>query len=433
MRTLTSWGRIAIFAFLATAILGTGNPLAAQTTEGTVITNVASAAYTDANGNTYTDATGQVSVTIGFTAALTVTPGFTTVNPGAGSTGNSITFDITNPGNGTDSVSVGVTSSNASGAVITSYLLNGTPYADLTALNVALAATALSPLSGSTATVTVLYSVPGGATPSDASVITLTATSRRDGGVSNNGATTVQPGGVVVAATGATPGTTSELPSGTLPGRYAVTYDVTSQSGVSTDLLLQASLDGTNAGVVTIDSIDAGGAMFPGTDTTVTFTAGETKSVTVHYSVGAAPQGANTTITLTATATAVAGTPSDSDDQVLTVLAPALTVTKTVHASLADANSNTALAGNPLPGDQIFYKVVIDNSTGTAAATTTLTDDLTNAANNMDQVTFVAASIDDSGSTTAWTTLAEAAGIITGTVTIPAGSSASFIFAVTIN
>jgi len=427
MRTLTSWGRIAIFAFLATAILGTGNPLAAQTTEGTVITNIATAAYTDANGNTYTDATGQVSVTVGFSASLTVTAGAATVNPGAGSTGNQMTFDILNPGNGTDSVSVNVTNSNTSGATITGYIFNSVTYADLTTLNQALAAEPIDPLGAETVTITVVYDVPAGATPSDAADITLTATSRRDGAQTNNDTTTVTPGGVVVTATAAT---TSELPSGTGPASYTVTYTVQNNSSVSNDLDLSASLDATNNGDVTITGIDAGGAVFPGTDSTVTFTANETKTVTITYQIGVnGAKDDQTTITLTATASAVAGTPSDNDNTVLTVLRPSLTITKTVHGSLADANSDTPLAGNPLPGDQIFYKVVVDNSTGTAAATvTSMTDDISAL-----PLTFVPASIDETGSATAWTSLGEAAGVVTGTVTIAAGGTASFIFAVTIN
>ena len=53
--------------------------------------------------------------------------------------------------------------------------------------------------------------------------------------------------------------------------------------------------------------------------------------------LGAADAGQTSTVTLTATAPAVAGPPTDSDDHVVTIIAPALTVTKTVHASEADA------------------------------------------------------------------------------------------------
>ena len=121
--------------------------------------------------------------------------------------------------------------------------------------------------------------------------------------------------------------------------------------------------------------------------------------------------------------------PSDADNTVLTVLRPELTVTKTVHGSLADANNDIALVGDPVPGDQIFYKVVVDNSVGTAAAqVTNMTDDLTSL-----PVTYVGSSLDESNSANAWTTLGESGGVITGTVTIPAGQTASFVFAVTIN
>ena len=57
-------------ALMATLAGGGTAALSAQTAEGVVITNTATATYTDANGNTYTAASGAVSVTVGFQGSL---------------------------------------------------------------------------------------------------------------------------------------------------------------------------------------------------------------------------------------------------------------------------------------------------------------------------------------------------------------------------
>ena len=112
-------------------------------------------------------------------------------------------------------------------------------------------------------------------------------------------------------------------------------------------------------------------------------------------------------------------------------------MTKTVHASEADAQANTAstLAGNPQPGTTIWYRVQVTNN-GTATAVmfggaNGISDDL-----NGLPVTYVGGSLNQTGSPTAWDTLAEAGGVIDGTIVagLPGGgATAWFVFAVTIN
>src|SRR5438093_13072339 len=91
---------------IATALLAVATEARAQTPEGTVITNTATATYTDANGNAYAPVTGSVSVTVGVKAGVTVTA--TTPNHAAASptVAATMTFKVSNIGNGTDSMSI---------------------------------------------------------------------------------------------------------------------------------------------------------------------------------------------------------------------------------------------------------------------------------------------------------------------------------------
>ena len=52
--------------------------------------------------------------------------------------------------------------------------------------------------------------------------------------------------------------------------------------------------------------------------------------------------GSSSTLTLDATAPSVPGPPNDTDDHVVTIVAPNLSVVKTVHGSEVDAQGNTS-------------------------------------------------------------------------------------------
>src|SRR5207245_1294758 len=60
-------------ALAALALVAVAGRALAQTPEGTVITNTATATYTDANNNAYSAVSGSVSVTVGFKSGVTVT------------------------------------------------------------------------------------------------------------------------------------------------------------------------------------------------------------------------------------------------------------------------------------------------------------------------------------------------------------------------
>lgn len=424
-------------ALMGVLMAGGGNALSAQTPEGTVITNTATATYTDANGNTYAAASGSVSVTVGFQGSLDVTSA-AAANPASPSTGNTIPWTITNNGNGADQIQVTVTTTDSDVAGPTGYVYGGVTYPTVAALNAALLLPTDSVPGGGSITIDVVYDVAAGEGGNSSDVV-LTATSTRAGGDSNASTTVVTPvldGTVDVVA--ANP-TIDRLPSnGTT--LYTEAFTVTSNLSGTTTLDLLASLDGTNAATVVITRIRVdGGAWVGGTGTSASFTAGQASTIDVEYRVDGAvtDAGSSSTVTLSATAAAVAGTPSGSDDHVATIIAPSLSVVKTVHASEVDAQGNTAtsLTGNPQPGTTIWYRVQVTNN-GTAPAVMTggsngISDDLTGL-----PVTYVAASLNDTGSPTAWTTLTEAGGVVSGTIAagLPGGGgTAWFVFAVTIN
>lgn len=424
-------------ALVGTLMAVSGNPLAAQTAEGTPITNTATATYTDANGNAYTAASGAVTVIVGFQGSLSVTSP-AAASPNSPSTGNTLTWTITNNGNGADQVQIGASSTDTDVAGNLSYVYNSVAYPTLALLNAALALPTDSVPAGSSITIDVVYDV-GPGEGGNSSNVEVSATSTRVGGDANASTTVVTPviaGTLTVTASNAT---VDRLPSNgaTL---YVESFDVTSGLTGAADIDLVGSLS-ANAATVVITRIREGpaGTWVVGNSTTINFAAGQTRSIEVEYRVDGAvtDAGSSSTLSLTATAPSVAGPPTDSDDHVVTIIAPSLSVVKTVHASEADAQSNTTttLAVDPQPGSTIWYRVQVTNN-GTAPAVMSggsngISDDLTGL-----PVAYVGGSLNQTGSPTAWTTLAESGGVIDGTIAagLPGGgSTAWFVFAVTIN
>src|SRR3989441_12975714 len=69
---------VAVLLAVTTAV-----PVNAQTPEGTVIHNVATVSFTDANSNAYATVSASVDVTVGFVAGLDVLPPPAAVGPAA--------------------------------------------------------------------------------------------------------------------------------------------------------------------------------------------------------------------------------------------------------------------------------------------------------------------------------------------------------------
>lgn len=425
-------------ALVGVLMAGGSNSLLAQTAEGTTITNTATATYTDANGNAYTAASGAVSVTVGFQGSLAVSSP-AAASPGSPSTGNAVTWTITNGGNGADQIQLAGSSSDANVAGNLSYVYNTVTYPTLAALNAQLALATDSIPAGGSITVDIVYDVAAGQ-GGNSSAVELVATSTRTGGDSNASTTVVTPAISGSLTTTATTPAVDRLPSNGATV-YVESFDVTSGLTGTATVDLVASLDGPNAATVVVTRIREGpsGAWVVGNTTSLSFGAGQTRSIEVEYRVDGAvtDAGSSSTVTLTATATAIPGPPTASDDHVVTIIAPSLAVTKTVHASEADAQTNTTttLTVDPQPGTTIWYRVQVTNN-GTATAILTggsngISDDLTAL-----PVAYVGASLNQTGSPIAWSTLGEAGGVVSGTIAggIPGGGdTAWFVFAVTIN
>ena len=161
---------------IAMALLSVAAEARAQTPEGTVITNIATATYTDANGNAYAPVTGSVSVTVGFKAGVTVTANTPSPAAASPSTADTMTFTVGNVGNGVDSMTISEAISVPGVITVTGYRYGVTTYGTLAALNAALSSAAIA--QGGSIVIKVVFNVAsgqGGVT----TVYTLTANSRR--------------------------------------------------------------------------------------------------------------------------------------------------------------------------------------------------------------------------------------------------------------
>lgn len=406
-------GALLTLGVLAVAT-ATAQPATAQTPEGTVIRNIATVTFTDANNNAYAAVADTVDVTVGFAAALDVT-GAAAVTPASPSTANVLTFAIGNIGNGTDSVSVGETISVAGVISVTGYQINGvgTVYASLAALNTALSAVAIA--QGGSITVDVIYDVLAGQGGSTTNY-TLTATSRRDGAV-NDAATTainpVQTFGVAVTPDGGQ--LLQHLPTNAAPA-YQFTFAVQNTGNGTQNFNLTASSPGS--AVITIVSVNGTAGT---TSTLAALAAGASQNVIVEYTIASVAAGSTDTLYLTASP---AGDPGTTDDGFadVTVIRPALAIVK--EAWLGDRSAQ--IAGDVLPGDFIEYHVTVTN-TGTAPAASVVVTDALQVAD----VTYI--SNENTGG--AWTSISFSSPTVTATLNGPlaAGGSAEFWIRVQVN
>ncbi len=377
--------RLALAGLLLAPLAATPALAQTPTAEGTVITNTATATWSDANGNTYTPATASVSVTVGFTAGLdVVSPA--TATPLSASTGNEQPFTITSGGNGVDSVTV--SASAGAGATITGYKLGSTSYPTLAALNAALAGTAVP--AGGSITVTVVYSVAAGQSGQNIP-LSLTATSRRSTGTSDTSTTTLSP--IATAGISVTPdaGTVSRLPSnGT---QYTAVYTLTNPGGVGGTYNLAAST--ANGAVLTIVSVNG----TAGTSGSIAVGPGATQTVNVVYTIANAAVGSTAGLTLTATSSTDPAV-TDAGNYTITVIGASVTMTKEAFRD----NQTTAIGGSDrvLPGEYIQYRITVTNTGASAASNVSVGDPLPA------QVTYQSASGDAAG----WT-IGESSGTVT--------------------
>jgi uncharacterized repeat protein (TIGR01451 family) len=347
----TRFGRIRqSIAALGLMIPLLASPLIAQspTPEGTVITNTATATFTDANNNTYDPASASVSITVGFLAGINVT-GPATAAPASPSTGNVATYTVTNQGNGLDTFIAAF--SPSAGITITAYRIGATEYATLAELNTALAATDVA--AGANLEISAVYNVAPGQGGQNLS-LNLEIQSGRDNTTSDDHTISILPpvdGGVTVVALN---NPTSELASPSTPITASFTVNNTGNATALFNLT-------TDAGTyVTVTSVNG----TAGTSGTVTVAANTIETVVVEYTLQLAPLGTSTELELTATHDDFPAT-TDSDELIINVIRPALTVAK--QAFRNDQTTLITGADEVLPGEFVQYRIAVTND-GSAIA-----------------------------------------------------------------
>jgi uncharacterized repeat protein (TIGR01451 family) len=389
--TTSRW--LAVGAIMLFTSLVTAQSASAQATpEGTVITNQATASWTDANSNTYASVNASVSVTVGFTAGITTTSA-AIVTPASPSTGNNLNFTITNAGNGTDTIGT-VTTSAAAGLTITGYKIGATSYGTLAALDAAL--NALTITAGSNVVVTVVYDVAaaqGGAILP----LTLTAASMRTPATTGASTTSVRPPTAYGVAVTPKAATIDRLPSNGV--QYSQVFSVQNNGNASETFNLVASTNpGTAIAVVSVNGT-------AGSSSTATIASAGTSSITVVYTVANIAAGSTDKLTLTATSQANPAT-NDAGDVTVRVVKAALSITKVAYRD----NQTTVINNTTdrvLPGEYIQYKITVTN-TGLASASTVALSDALPA-----EVTWQSTAADIPAD---WA-LSQVAGTVTGTLT----------------
>ena len=353
-----------IFGILAiAATVGWLQPTAAygQTAENTVIANTATVSFDDANGNSYGGVFATANVTVGHAAGIDVVAAAATASPLSPSGPNTLVFNVNNIGNGTDSVSGAESNSDATVLTVTNFFFNAATYADITALNVAIADTAIA--AGGTAAITVEYSIAAdkGGEPS---TYQLTGTSRRDGGVNDADSTIVTPaltGTVAVTPDGGL--TLTHLPSNGTNYTFVVT--VTNNQTGADDFDLLATSPGS--AVITIVTVNGQA----GDSARVNIAAGDNPTFNVVYSVAGV---ATNTDTLYVEARSVAApATTDSGFADITVIEADLRIAKVAYR---DNQSTLIGAGLVLPNEFIWYLVTVTNDGTVTASAVQVIDNL---------------------------------------------------------
>lgn len=394
MRTIHMRAAFASLAIGALLALGAGSASAqAPTPEGTVISNTATASFTDANGNTYTDVTASVDVTVGFLAGPTVSIGGTTTPPSP-STGNIVTLTITNNGNGGDQFSVAGAAD--AGLSITGYAYSGTTYATAGDLNAALAGVTVA--AGANIAIDVIYDVSAGqgGTPLD---IDLTATSVRDATSSDVGTITITPAVAYAVTVTAGAASVNNLPSNGTQETITFTVANTGTLAETFDLAVTTAGGGTNLTIVSVN-----GTL--GASSTVTLAAAANSSISVVYTVNNVAAGTSDAITLTGTSQTDPSNASDSDVTTVNVVRPALSMTKRAYRD--DQTTLIGATDEVLPGEFIQYRIDLANAGDANAVSVEVSDPLAPA------LTYSSAA----GDVPAEWTITEAAGTVTANLNV---------------
>jgi uncharacterized repeat protein (TIGR01451 family) len=342
------------FAQIQSPSTDTQFTLEGLTREGTEITNLATATYTDENGNTYAPEEAQATVTVGFLADLRISAPATQA-PDGPSQDNELLVTVTNKGNGDDYFELDA--NFPAGITNIRYDVDGSEYTDLASLNAALAAMAIE--ADHSLVIKILYDVEDGygGVPLQ---VDLTVTSTKDpnqDGSSDSATTIITPELNLEVSVISLVENVDRLPSnGT---EYTAVFTVYNYSNIAETFNLEAFLEpGSVLSVVSVNGV-------PGGTTDILIPASSDVMITVVYTVADdALAGASNSITLAATSQA---DPTVTDDAVhtVTVIRPALSMTKTAYRYGRVDPIGTGLV---LPGEFIEYRIEVTNN-GSADAT----------------------------------------------------------------
>lgn len=354
-RTLKSLALTGLFAlFGATEVFAQG-----ATPENTIIRNIATVSFTDANGNAYTPVLDTVDVTVGFVAGVDV-DGPLTATPVVGSTDDTLTYTMQNLGNGRDSLVVSTTV-DATVMINVRYRFNGTTHATVGALNTALLAYG-SIAQDSTITIEVIYDVPAGSGGLSGDFM-ITGTSERDPTKDDTVTTTITPSETIDVTVTPDDTTVQRLPnSGTVP-TYVDNFWVKNTGNGPEDYTIVAST--SNPTVIT--------SATPSISSVNGLAAGDSVQVAVTYVVANVAPASIDTLFLTATSATGPGAAVDSGSYIVTVVKPAITVLKEAYRD--GPGALIAPTDSVVPGEFIMYKITVTN-TGVAAAQTVVVDDV---------------------------------------------------------
>jgi uncharacterized repeat protein (TIGR01451 family) len=396
-----AWRIARVLVLAAFAAFAAVRGAQAQTPEGTIITNTATASFTDANTNTYSNVSASVSITVGFAPGVDVT-GVASVTPAAPSSADTLTFPIQNIGNGTDSLSVSENISVAGVITVTGYRYGTTTYASLALLNAALSAVPVA--QNASITVKIVYNVNAGQ-GGVATNYSLTAASRRHPTTTDVQVTTITP--VQTRAVAVTPDGSQNLQQLPTNGAaaYSFTYSVVNNGNGPESFNLLASHPGAAITIVTVNGV-------AGSSTTIgPLAAGASQNIAVTYTLGNVAAGTKDTLVLKATA-AGDGSKLDTGFADLTVVRPSLAITKAAYLD----DQVTLVSGTVLPGQYVQYKVTVTNNGAAAATSVSVTDAIPA------QLTYIS----NTNVGGAWSSINYAAGTVTATLSgslAPAGTA----------
>lgn len=338
------------------------------TPEGTTIESQATATFTDANDNTYDEVSDTHTFTVGHEAALTVTSP-ATVSPEAPSTGNQLDFEVANDGNGPDSVLVDPTVD--SGITITGFDVGAESGLSESELNDYLADEEIA--SGDDLTITVNYDVDEELAGDEAD-LSVELTSRRDGSVSSQSTTSVEPPFNFDITVSDVTGDQDRLPTASASS-YTHEFDVSNESGTSATFDLD--VEPSSSGVLSVVSVDGS----TGSTTQIELDSEESRQIEVEYEVEDVDRGATSDLELTATQDTDSEV-TDSASPTITVIRPELSVTK--EAFRDDQTTSISESDEVQPEEVFWYRVTISNDGDSDAEDVEVVDELSEYLNYQD-------------------------------------------------